>query len=107
MERGILRAERDGVRGMVLLFRADDACHYSPRALPEAVTVGNLKRDDQRSSSSDYGTCLDIWAPGESIVSASHSDDSGSATMTGTWKLRVRDAAAKDTGMIDSRSLML
>jgi len=62
----------------------DDACYYSPQSLPEAITVGNSNRNDSRSSSSNYGSCLDLFAPGESIVSASHSSSTGSATMTGT-----------------------
>ncbi|MBB5955898.1 subtilisin-like proprotein convertase family protein [Saccharothrix tamanrassetensis] len=62
----------------------DDACYYSPQAVPEAITVGNANRTDNRSSSSNHGTCLDLFAPGENIVSASHSGNTGSATMTGT-----------------------
>ncbi|CCH29673.1 S8 family serine peptidase [Actinosynnema sp. NPDC047251] len=62
----------------------DDACYYSPQAVPEAVTVGNSNRNDARSSSSNHGTCLDLFAPGENIVSASHTGTTGSATMTGT-----------------------
>ncbi len=62
----------------------DDACYYSPQLVPEAITVGNSNRTDNRSSSSNYGACLDLFAPGENIVSASYSSNTGSATMTGT-----------------------
>ncbi|MGH3863843.1 S8 family peptidase, partial [Actinokineospora sp.] len=65
----------------------DDACYYSPQLVPEAITVGNSNQQDQRyngTGPSSYGSCLDIWAPGTSIVSASHSSNTGSATMTGT-----------------------
>ncbi|CRK62056.1 Alkaline serine exoprotease A precursor [Alloactinosynnema sp. L-07] len=62
----------------------DDACFYSPQLVPEAVTVGNSTSSDAKASSSSHGSCLDIWAPGSSIVSASHSSNTGSATMTGT-----------------------
>ncbi|MFE9746384.1 S8 family peptidase [Saccharothrix saharensis] len=61
-----------------------DACQTSPAKLPEAITVGNTTNTDSRSSTSNYGSCLDIWAPGTSIVSASHQSDTGTRTMTGT-----------------------
>ncbi|WP_203912182.1 S8 family serine peptidase [Rhizocola hellebori] len=63
---------------------SDDACFYSPQRLAAAITVGNSNSSDARNSSSNYGTCLDIFAPGTSIVSASYSNNNGSATMTGT-----------------------
>ncbi len=62
----------------------DDACGYSPQYVTEAVTVGNSTVSDGRSGTSNYGSCLDIWAPGTNIVSASHTSTSGTATMTGT-----------------------
>ncbi|NUT36504.1 MAG: S8 family peptidase [Hamadaea sp.] len=62
----------------------DDACYYSPQAVPAAVTVGNSTNADARNNSSNYGSCLDLFAPGTSIVSASYSSNTGSATMTGT-----------------------
>ncbi|MFC6094194.1 S8 family peptidase [Saccharothrix lopnurensis] len=61
-----------------------DACRTSPAKLPEAITVGNTTTTDARSSTSNYGSCLDIWAPGTNIVSASHQNDTGTRTMTGT-----------------------
>ncbi|MDG4811152.1 S8 family serine peptidase [Micromonospora sp. WMMD1120] len=63
---------------------SDDACYYSPQAVSAAITVGNSTSSDGRNSSSNYGSCLDIFAPGTSIVSASYSSNNGSATMTGT-----------------------
>ncbi|WP_229830186.1 S8 family peptidase [Actinoplanes ianthinogenes] len=62
----------------------DDACYYSPQAVAAAITVGNSTSADARNSTSNYGSCLDIFAPGTSIVSASYSSNTGSATMTGT-----------------------
>jgi Subtilase family len=46
--------------------------------------VGSTTNTDARSSFSNYGTCLDIYAPGSNIVSASYSTDTGSTTMSGT-----------------------
>ncbi|MCP2327116.1 subtilisin family serine protease [Hamadaea flava] len=62
----------------------DDACYYSPQGVSAAITVGNSTNADARNSTSNYGSCLDLFAPGTSIVSASYSSNTGSATMTGT-----------------------
>ncbi|MDX8142976.1 S8 family peptidase [Lentzea sp. BCCO 10_0061] len=65
-----------------------DACNFTPARTPEAITVGASDRADKRSiwsaGSSNYGQCLDIWAPGSDIVSASHSNDTGTRSMGGT-----------------------
>ncbi|WP_439661553.1 S8 family peptidase [Lentzea sp. HUAS TT2] len=65
-----------------------DACNFTPARTPEAITVGASDRADKRSiwtaGSSNYGKCLDIWAPGSDIVSASHSNDTGTRSMGGT-----------------------
>ncbi len=60
------------------------ACNYSPARAPNALTVGSTTSSDARSSFSNYGTCLDIFAPGSSITSASSSSDTGSTSMSGT-----------------------
>merc|ERR1719264_2065648 len=61
-----------------------DACGFSPAFVPSAVTVGSTDSTDSRSYFSNYGTCVDIWAPGSSVVSASHNSDSGTSTLSGT-----------------------
>jgi subtilisin family serine protease len=61
-----------------------NACNYSPARAANAITVGSTTSTDARSSFSNYGTCLDIFAPGSSITSAGYSSDTGSATMSGT-----------------------
>ncbi|MCG5441435.1 S8 family serine peptidase [Micromonospora sp. NIE79] len=73
---------------------SDDACYYSPQAVTAAITVGNSTSSDGRNSSSNYGSCLDIFAPGTSIVSASYSSNNGSATMTGTSMASPHTAGA-------------
>jgi subtilisin family serine protease len=47
-----------------------DACGYSPARAPSAVTVGATTSTDARASFSNWGTCVDIFAPGENITSA-------------------------------------
>ncbi|SES42232.1 S8 family peptidase [Lentzea albida] len=65
-----------------------DACNFTPARTAEAITVGASDRNDRRSiwsaGSSNWGRCLDIWAPGSDIVSASHSSDTGTRSMGGT-----------------------
>ena len=61
-----------------------DACTNSPGRVPEAVTVGATTSSDARSSFSNYGTCLDLFAPGSTITSAWHTGDAIIANLSGT-----------------------
>jgi subtilisin family serine protease len=61
-----------------------DACGKSPAAAPGALTVGSTTSSDARSSFSNIGTCVDLFAPGSSITSAYHTSNSATATMSGT-----------------------
>jgi subtilisin family serine protease len=65
-----------------------DACNSSPARSPGTITVGATNWLDQRAmfdgGSSNWGACVDIWAPGHSILSASHTSTTGSASMSGT-----------------------
>merc|ERR1719433_1596269 len=61
-----------------------DSCQFSPAFVPSAITVGSTTSLDARSSFSNYGSCTDIWAPGSSVVSASHTSDTGSRSLSGT-----------------------
>jgi subtilisin family serine protease len=46
---------------------SDNACNYSPSSVPEAITVGATNSADQRVYYSNFGSCVDIFAPGEGI----------------------------------------
>jgi subtilisin family serine protease len=48
------------------------ACNQSPARVAEALTVGAIDQNDRRAVFSNYGSCVDIFAPGVSITSASH-----------------------------------
>ena len=61
-----------------------NACSYSPARAANAITVGSTTNTDARSSFSNYGSCLDIYAPGSNIVSAGISSSTATATMSGT-----------------------
>jgi subtilisin family serine protease len=60
-------------RGITVVVAAGndnvDACNHSPARTPAAITVGATNTDDSRATYSNYGSCLDIFAPGTSIPS--------------------------------------
>jgi len=61
-----------------------DACRYSPARTAEATTVGATTSSDALASYSNFGTCVDINAPGSSITSAWIGSDSATNTISGT-----------------------
>ena len=60
------------------------ACKYSPARVAAAITVGSTTATDARSSFSNYGTCLDLFAPGSKITSAWNTSDSATNRISGT-----------------------
>ncbi|HEY3604126.1 MAG TPA: S8 family peptidase, partial [Sporichthyaceae bacterium] len=62
----------------------DEACSYSPGRVGEVITVGATGRSDSRADFSNYGSCVDLWAPGEDIVSDYGTGDSDISTLSGT-----------------------
>lgn len=67
-----------------------NACTQSPARAASAITVGATGNypsgspSDARSSFSNFGPCLDIFAPGSGIVSAYNASNTATATMSGT-----------------------
>jgi subtilisin family serine protease len=61
-----------------------DACNYSPANLPAAIAVGAIGGLDARANYSNLGPCIDIYAPGTQIYSATNTDDSSYALDSGT-----------------------
>lgn len=61
-----------------------NACNSSPARVANAITVGSTTSTDARSSFSNYGTCLDIFAPGSSITSSWSTSDTATNTISGT-----------------------
>ncbi len=74
--------------GVVVVVAAgngsSDACAGSPASAPDALTVGATDLSDHRASFSNYGSCLDLFAPGVGILSAGISSDTASAYGSGT-----------------------
>jgi serine protease len=61
-----------------------NACNSSPSRVPAAITVGSSTRADQRSSFSNFGSCVDIFAPGSDILSTWIGSPSSTNTISGT-----------------------
>jgi subtilisin family serine protease len=62
----------------------DDACNYSPSDVSAAIVVGSTTSGDTRASYSNFGGCVDLFAPGSSITSAWYTGDSATMTLSGT-----------------------
>jgi len=63
---------------------AQDACNYSPARVTEAMTIGAPSKTDAKTSWSNYGSCVDWFAPGNGIKSAWNSNDDATNTISGT-----------------------
>ena len=61
-----------------------DACFKSPARTPSAITVGSTTNTDARSSFSNHGPCVDIFAPGSNITSTWYTGDTATNTLSGT-----------------------
>jgi serine protease len=61
-----------------------NACNYSPARAPNAITVGATTSTDARASYSNFGSCLDLFAPGSSITSAWYTSNTATNTISGT-----------------------
>ncbi|XP_071830942.1 extracellular serine proteinase-like [Apostichopus japonicus] len=90
---GASQASDDGVMGMInagvqvaVAAGNEDtyACTKSPARTIAAVTVGATDSTDTRASFSNFGACVDIFAPGVSITSAWYDSDTSTNTISGT-----------------------
>ncbi len=75
-------------KGVVMVVAAgnnnDDACSYSPASTALAITVGSTTMNDQKSSFSNWGSCIDVYAPGSDITSSWKSSPAATSTISGT-----------------------
>jgi len=62
----------------------EDSCLHFMGGVPEALVVGASGYSDWRESYSNFGSCLDVFAPGGGITSAYAGSDTGFTTMSGT-----------------------
>jgi len=63
---------------------AADACNYTPARTPNALTVGASDEDDLRARYSNWGTCIDIFAPGNLVDSDWSSSDTATNNLSGS-----------------------
>jgi subtilisin family serine protease len=74
--------------GVVVVVAAgnenQNACNVSPSRAPNAITVGATTSSDARASYSNYGSCVDVFAPGSSITSTWYSSTTATNTISGT-----------------------
>ncbi|HEY9422286.1 MAG TPA: S8 family peptidase [Thermoanaerobaculia bacterium] len=61
-----------------------DACNVSPARAAGAFTVAATDNADARASFSNFGSCVEMFAPGVGVLSAGHSSNTATATMNGT-----------------------
>ncbi|MDQ3618341.1 MAG: S8 family peptidase [Pseudomonadota bacterium] len=75
-------------RGVTVVVAAGndnaDACNYSPARVAAAITVGSTTSTDARSSFSNFGSCVNIFGPGSSIMSTWYTSNSATNTISGT-----------------------
>lgn len=86
LDSAITRARGDGIVVVGAAGNSSaDACTSSPgSATADALVVGASTQSDTRASFSNYGACLDLFAPGENIVSAGISSVTATSTFSGT-----------------------
>ena len=87
--RSVDEAVERAVRAKVVVVAAagnedQDACDVSPARVKEALTVGATDKNDARASFSNWGRCLDLFAPGQDIASAWFEGPRSTKTISGT-----------------------
>ena len=85
LDTAVTNSINDGVTYAVAAGNENtNACNGSPSRVGAALTVGSTTSTDARSSFSNYGSCLDLFAPGSNITSAWYTGDTATNTISGT-----------------------
>jgi subtilisin family serine protease len=85
MEDALAAARKAGVVVVVAAGNQHtDACNYGPGNSPHALTVGATDENDNTATFSNYGKCVDVFAPGVSITSLGTRGNDDTAIMQGT-----------------------
>jgi subtilisin family serine protease len=85
LERAVRNSIASGVTYAIAAGNENsDACGFTPARVSQAITVGSSMSNDARSSFSNYGSCTDIFAPGQSITSAWYTGDTTTKLLNGT-----------------------
>ncbi len=76
------------IRGVTFAVAAgnetQDACNVSPARAPSAITTGATTTTDAVASYSNFGSCVDVFAPGSNITSAWWTTSTSTNTISGT-----------------------
>jgi subtilisin family serine protease len=85
LDQAVTTSINDGVTYAIAAGNSNaDACNESPGDTPAALTVGSTTTTDARSSFSNFGTCVDLFAPGSGITSSWNTSDTATNTISGT-----------------------
>jgi subtilisin family serine protease len=85
LDAAVANAVTQGVTFVVAAGNSNaNACNYSPARTASAITVGATTSSDARASYSNFGSCLDLFAPGSSITSAWYTSNTALNTISGT-----------------------
>jgi len=85
LDQAVANSIADGVSYAVAAGNENaDACLGSPARAANAITVASTTSTDARSSFSNFGTCVDLFAPGSSIKSSWYTSDTATNTISGT-----------------------
>lgn len=63
---------------------SSSACRYSPARVPSVITVAASNPSDARAAFSNDGSCVDLFAPGVDVRSASNASNGATEVMSGT-----------------------
>ncbi|HEU5107397.1 MAG TPA: S8 family peptidase [Micromonosporaceae bacterium] len=84
-ENAVRNSIADGVSYAIASGNSNsNACNFTPARVTEAITVNASTRTDARASFSNFGTCTDIFAPGDGITSSWNTNDTATNTISGT-----------------------
>jgi hypothetical protein len=99
LDTAVANGVADGITFAVAAGNSNaNACYYSPARAASAITVAAAgshdsklstqpnppRTPDQKASYSNYGSCVDIWAPGTGVVSDWYSSDTATRSLSGT-----------------------
>jgi subtilisin family serine protease len=85
LDAAVVRSINSGVTyGIAAGNENQNACNDSPARVAQAITVGATTTTDARASFSNFGTCVDIFAPGQGITSSWNTSDTATNTISGT-----------------------
>ena len=85
LDDAVTNSINDGVTYAIAAGNSNvDACTTSPARVASAITVGATTITDARASFSNFGPCLDIFAPGNNITSSWNTSDTATNTISGT-----------------------